>query len=525
MSRSAKGWSAQLDDLCAFAGADVLVAHNAGFDMDVLRRACEATGDACPPYRYLCSLQVARKTYSLPSYRLPFVAAEAGFGAFSHHEASADALACAHIVIDAAARAGAADVAVPRRSGRRAGLAHRRSRQRARALRGRGARRGRLSDVGAPGHDGPMDLLTASLLAVACLAAGALAGWCAHVARAASTGARASANLLARVAAAEATATSLREQLDLRNDEYRDLIDRARADQVAHSERERREAAVLTALSPVRETLLTMQQKVADLERDRHAQFGSLAEQLRRAHESDEALRATTESLASALRSNTTRGVWGETQLRRVVEAAGLTRYVDFDLQTAISSDAGAGRPDMIIRLPGEKALAVDAKVPLDAYLEASAIPLTATGEEGARRKDLLQKHVRAVRAHVDALAKKAYWSGLSVEPRVRDLLRAERVAALRGARGGPDPARPCVRQARRAGLARQSVGGAQDRRLHMDPAGRVRRGAPAVRPRQPALRPPRAASPATPTTCGARSSAPSTPTTSSPGRSSRACW
>ena len=109
--RDAKGWSAQLDDLCAFAGADVLVAHNAGFDMNVLRRACEATGDACPPYRYLCSLQVARKTYALASYRLPFVAAEAGFGAFSHHDASADALACAHIVIDAAARAGAADVA------------------------------------------------------------------------------------------------------------------------------------------------------------------------------------------------------------------------------------------------------------------------------------------------------------------------------------------------------------------------------------------------------------------------------
>jgi DNA polymerase-3 subunit epsilon len=107
----AKGWSAQLDDLCSFAGADVLVAHNAGFDMNVLRRACEATGDACPPYRYLCSLQVARKTYVLPSYRLPVVAAEAGFGAFAHHEASADALACAHIVIDAAVRAGVSDVA------------------------------------------------------------------------------------------------------------------------------------------------------------------------------------------------------------------------------------------------------------------------------------------------------------------------------------------------------------------------------------------------------------------------------
>lgn len=102
-------WSGQLDALCAFAGADVLVAHNAGFDMSVLRRACEATGDAYPPYRYLCSLQVARKVYELESYRLPLAAAAAGHGAFSHHDASADAEACAQIVIDAARRVGAAD--------------------------------------------------------------------------------------------------------------------------------------------------------------------------------------------------------------------------------------------------------------------------------------------------------------------------------------------------------------------------------------------------------------------------------
>lgn len=106
----ALGWSDQLDDLVAFVGDDVLVAHNAGFDMAVLRRACEATGDACPPYRYFCSLQLARKVYDLESYRLPFVAAEAGFGSFTHHDALADALACAHIVIDAARRHDAADL-------------------------------------------------------------------------------------------------------------------------------------------------------------------------------------------------------------------------------------------------------------------------------------------------------------------------------------------------------------------------------------------------------------------------------
>ncbi|MDL9980794.1 exonuclease domain-containing protein [Microbacterium sp. ASV49] len=104
-------WSAQLDDLSAFAGADVLVAHNAGFDMAVLRAACDVTGDTCPPYRYACSLQMARRLYDLDSYRLPSVAAAAGFSGFAHHDAAADALACAHIVIDAARRTGASDMA------------------------------------------------------------------------------------------------------------------------------------------------------------------------------------------------------------------------------------------------------------------------------------------------------------------------------------------------------------------------------------------------------------------------------
>ncbi|MBW8762543.1 MAG: 3'-5' exonuclease [Microbacterium sp.] len=108
--QTADSWIDQFDRLCAFAGADVLVAHNAGFDVNVLRRASEATGLECPPYRSLCSLQVARKTYDLDSYRLPRAAAAAGFAEFSHHDALADAHACAQIVIDSALRAGASDV-------------------------------------------------------------------------------------------------------------------------------------------------------------------------------------------------------------------------------------------------------------------------------------------------------------------------------------------------------------------------------------------------------------------------------
>ncbi len=106
----APGWVDQLPRLLTFIGDDVLVAHNAGFDMAVLRRACEATGAALPALRSVCSVQLARKTYTLDSYRLPLVAAAIGMLEFAHHDAQADALACAHIAIDAATRAGAHDI-------------------------------------------------------------------------------------------------------------------------------------------------------------------------------------------------------------------------------------------------------------------------------------------------------------------------------------------------------------------------------------------------------------------------------
>jgi DNA polymerase-3 subunit epsilon len=107
---TAPGWAEQFAELTAFVGDDALAAHSAGFDMGVLRRASAATGVACPPWRYLCSLQLARKTYRLDSYRLPRAAEAAGFTGFAHHDAGADAIACAHIVIDSARIAGAGDV-------------------------------------------------------------------------------------------------------------------------------------------------------------------------------------------------------------------------------------------------------------------------------------------------------------------------------------------------------------------------------------------------------------------------------
>ncbi|GAA1697001.1 3'-5' exonuclease [Microbacterium sediminicola] len=102
----APSWDYQLPALRAFLGEDIVLAHNAGFDMSVIKRASEAAGSDCPSLSYACSVQIARRTYDLPSYRLPAAAAAAGFEGFSHHDAVADALACAHIVIDAARRAG-----------------------------------------------------------------------------------------------------------------------------------------------------------------------------------------------------------------------------------------------------------------------------------------------------------------------------------------------------------------------------------------------------------------------------------
>jgi DNA polymerase-3 subunit epsilon len=104
----ALGWAEQYADIVAFAEGDVLAAHNARFDMGVIAGGCAATDTPLHPHRSMCSLQVARKTYSLDSYRLPVAAMAAGFEDFQHHDAMADAEACAAIMIHAAARHGAA---------------------------------------------------------------------------------------------------------------------------------------------------------------------------------------------------------------------------------------------------------------------------------------------------------------------------------------------------------------------------------------------------------------------------------
>ncbi|BDZ44653.1 DNA recombination protein RmuC [Naasia aerilata] len=219
------------------------------------------------------------------------------------------------------------------------------------------------------------------------------------------------------LASISATAEGLRAQVAAHELRFRDLMERQASEQSAQKQRDAVESKVLQALSPVQETLRVMQTKVTDLEAQRSQQYGAIAEQLSQTRTTNEQIRATAESLASALRNNSTRGVWGETQLRNVVEAAGLTNRVDFSLQTTIAGESGAGRPDLVVRLPGGKSIAVDSKVPYSKYLDASAIPATATGDDEVRRRVLLADHAKQVKGHIDALAGKAYWTGLDASP------------------------------------------------------------------------------------------------------------
>lgn len=154
-------------------------------------------------------------------------------------------------------------------------------------------------------------------------------------------------------------------------------------------------------LAPLSSTLARVERQVAILERDRVAQYAGLHEQLSGLALTNEALRTQTAALAGALRSPNARGSWGEVQLRRVVEHAGMLDRVDFTEQASGTSRSGAAvRPDMVVNLPGGKHVVVDAKAPMAAFLE-------------QRYGD----HAKAVRGHVDALAGKQYWTAFTDSP------------------------------------------------------------------------------------------------------------
>lgn len=179
----------------------------------------------------------------------------------------------------------------------------------------------------------------------------------------------------------------------------------------ATGELETRRAAVEHLVGPLKETLTRLEVQLRDSEvarRESHAQLAQHVEQVRAG--SDQ-LREQTQALVSALRRPEARGRWGELQLRRVVELAGMTARCDFDEQVSVTTPDGAQRPDLVIRLAGGKNIVVDSKVSLAAYLEA------AEAADADVRSDRLGAHARHLKEHVDRLAAKSYWASLSPAP------------------------------------------------------------------------------------------------------------
>ncbi|MCZ6508520.1 MAG: DNA recombination protein RmuC [Acidobacteria bacterium] len=172
----------------------------------------------------------------------------------------------------------------------------------------------------------------------------------------------------------------------------------------ATADLEERRQAVEGLVAPLRETLARLDLKTGELERSRVADYSRLGEQIERLVQSTSTLRDETTSLASALRGTEIGGRWGELALRRVVEIAGMTAHCDFQEQLTIGDGV---RPDMVVNLPGDRRIAVDAKAPLAAFLEAS----NATDDAG--RKAALARHAKVLRGHVRRLAQRDYAAAL----------------------------------------------------------------------------------------------------------------
>jgi DNA recombination protein RmuC len=183
------------------------------------------------------------------------------------------------------------------------------------------------------------------------------------------------------------------------------------ANQTAAGDLEQRKQAIEQLLVPLRDQLGKYEQGLRLLESERQSAYTGLHEQVRQLTDSQDKLQAETRNLVTALRAPTTRGRWGEMQLRRVVEMAGMVEHCDFDEQVSVDGDEGRLRPDLVVRLPGGKQVVVDAKVPLQAFLDAN----DATDEPS--RKAHLVSHARQLRAHVDSLSKKAYWQQFDDSP------------------------------------------------------------------------------------------------------------
>jgi DNA recombination protein RmuC len=172
-----------------------------------------------------------------------------------------------------------------------------------------------------------------------------------------------------------------------------------------------RQRAIEGVVKPVKESIEKVDQHIRALERERGQAYGALTEQVRGLARTQDRLQTETGNLVNALRAPAIRGRWGEIQLRRVVELAGMLEHCDFEEQATVTTEDGRLRPDLLVRLPNGRNLVVDAKAPLGAYLEALEAPDEAT------RAACLDRHAAQVRAHILKLAAKSYWEQFPTTP------------------------------------------------------------------------------------------------------------
>lgn len=172
-----------------------------------------------------------------------------------------------------------------------------------------------------------------------------------------------------------------------------------------------RQQVIGEMLTPVQQALLKVDVKIQDLEKQRVGAYEVLRQQVTDLISSQKELRFETSNLVKALRAPTVRGQWGEMQLKRVVEMAGMLSHCDFIEQVSASTESGRLRPDMVVNLPGGKKLVVDAKAPLSAYLEALEAQ-----DEGTRAEKMAD-HARQVRNHIRSLSQRAYWDQFQPTP------------------------------------------------------------------------------------------------------------
>ena len=181
--------------------------------------------------------------------------------------------------------------------------------------------------------------------------------------------------------------------------------------QTARSELERRQSAIGDMIKPLKDSLEKVDGKIGELEKSRVGAYTELREQVKQLAHSHSQLQSETGNLVKALRAPHVRGRWGEIQLRRVVELAGMLQYCDFNEQETVATEDTRIRPDMVVRLPGNRTIVVDSKVPFDAFYES----ISTTDDEVRANK--LKEHARLVRTHITSLSRKSYWETLQPTP------------------------------------------------------------------------------------------------------------